>query len=79
MLLQRPVKGLSDTLSATDAQYMQDMAAKRFDQITATLQQLPREMLLIIRCVTARLTKEVIANKFVLVTEDFNGYSRKVF
>ncbi|XP_018025592.1 uncharacterized aarF domain-containing protein kinase 5 isoform X2 [Hyalella azteca] len=52
MLLQRPVVGLGrlvDTLTTADSQYMIDMAKDRFDKITLTLQQLPREILLIIR------------------------------
>ena len=59
MLLQRPVslspRGggglLSDVLSLADAAYMQEMAAQRFDKITETLQQLPLQMLLVIRYV----------------------------
>ncbi|KAA0202879.1 hypothetical protein HAZT_HAZT007239, partial [Hyalella azteca] len=40
---------LVDTLTTADSQYMIDMAKDRFDKITLTLQQLPREILLIIR------------------------------
>lgn len=59
MLLQRPVVSLmtgslADTLSLADARYMQEMAQQRFDQITLTLRQLPREMLLVIRWVVGR-------------------------
>ncbi|KAG0710206.1 putative aarF domain-containing protein kinase 5 [Chionoecetes opilio] len=54
MLMQRPVGGggiasLKEVLSAEEFEYMQKMAADRFDQIDRTLRELPIEMLLIIR------------------------------
>ncbi|MPC95541.1 putative aarF domain-containing protein kinase 5 [Portunus trituberculatus] len=54
MLMQRPVGGggivsLKEVLSAEEFEYMQKMAASRFDQIDRTLRELPREMLLVIR------------------------------
>lgn len=65
MLMQRPVGGggiisLKEVLSAEEFEYMQKMAANRFDQIDRTLQELPREMLLIIRNVNTirSITKE---------------------
>lgn len=52
--MQRPVGGegtisLKEVLSAEEFEYMQKMAASRFDQIDRTLRELPRQMLLIIR------------------------------
>lgn len=52
--MQRPIGGggtisLKEVLSAEEFEYMQKMAASRFDQIDRTLRELPREMLLIIR------------------------------
>lgn len=65
MLMQRPVGGggivsLKEVLSAEEFEYMQKMAANRFDQIDRTLRELPREMLLVIRNVNTirSITKE---------------------
>ncbi|XP_045102205.1 uncharacterized aarF domain-containing protein kinase 5-like isoform X3 [Portunus trituberculatus] len=65
MLMQRPVGGggivsLKEVLSAEEFEYMQKMAASRFDQIDRTLRELPREMLLVIRNVNTirSITKE---------------------
>lgn len=65
MLMQRPVGGegtisLKEVLSAEEFEYMQKMAASRFDQIDRTLRELPRQMLLIIRNVNTirSITKE---------------------
>lgn len=54
MLMQRPVdsggiSALKNVLSSDELEYMQKMAANRFDQINEILQDLPRAMLLIIR------------------------------
>lgn len=54
MLMQHPVtavgvKSLRDMMSVQELEYMQEMAANRFDQIDRTLRELPREVLLIIR------------------------------
>ncbi|XP_071552105.1 uncharacterized aarF domain-containing protein kinase 5 isoform X3 [Panulirus ornatus] len=54
MLMQHPiqtggVKLLKNVLSTDELEYMQKMAANRFDQINRTLRELPKEMLLIIR------------------------------
>lgn len=54
MLMQRPVESggisaLKNVLSSDELEYMQKMAANRFDQINEILQDLPRAMLLIIR------------------------------
>ena len=72
MLLQRPVQtgGLSDILSLSDTQYMKDMAAQRFDQITLTLQQLPREMLLIIRLISL-IYNAMLTNKLAIISQYF--------
>lgn len=43
------VKSLRDMMSVQELEYMQEMAANRFDQIDRTLRELPREVLLIIR------------------------------
>uniref|UniRef100_A0A0P4WLB2 ABC1 atypical kinase-like domain-containing protein n=1 Tax=Scylla olivacea TaxID=85551 RepID=A0A0P4WLB2_SCYOL len=65
MLMQRPMGGggivsLKEVLSAEEFEYMQKMAANRFDQIDRTLRELPREMLLVIRNVNTirSITKE---------------------
>nr|XP_053632138.1 uncharacterized aarF domain-containing protein kinase 5-like isoform X3 [Cherax quadricarinatus] len=54
MLMQRPVETQSfqlfkNVLTSDDLEYMQKMAARRFDQINRILQEIPQEMLLIIR------------------------------
>ncbi|XP_042885888.1 uncharacterized aarF domain-containing protein kinase 5-like isoform X4 [Penaeus japonicus] len=54
MLMQRPVESggfsaLKNVLSSDELEYMQKMAANRFDQINEILQELPRAMLLVIR------------------------------
>ncbi|XP_063598592.1 uncharacterized aarF domain-containing protein kinase 5-like isoform X3 [Penaeus indicus] len=54
MLMQRPVESggisaLKNVLSSDELEYMQKMAASRFDQINEILQDLPRAMLLVIR------------------------------
>lgn len=54
MLRQCPVqtgdfKALRDILSADELEYVQKMAANRFDQINKILRELPLEMLLIIQ------------------------------
>ncbi|KAK4310374.1 hypothetical protein Pmani_018065 [Petrolisthes manimaculis] len=65
MLMQHPVsavggKSLREMMSVQELEYMQKMAANRFDQIDRTLRELPREVLLIIRNVNTirAITKE---------------------
>ncbi|XP_076062663.1 putative aarF domain-containing protein kinase 5 isoform X2 [Oratosquilla oratoria] len=54
MLMQRPIQlggfgKLATAITTEELEYMQEMAAKKFDQITVTLREIPREMLLVIR------------------------------
>lgn len=76
ILLQRPIdlRGPrlgSNRLTETEIAYFQQEAKKHFDVVLDTLKKMPRDMLLIIRCVTFIFGREIVNKFFILIDQEF--------